>query len=439
MIGKNAQGLRGFPTPNTPSGAAAYLLMYFEDETWAQYALGALRALEAGYNWYDAGTMSPDDAAEAFRLIDQQAPLNKLPSCSLPDGQPLMRLNPANGHIQHINDAEMWEDDPDLPVTPERPVAPPEDQRCLAAANAALALQQLYENLSDSFNSGLEAAEAITALVATVGTVLTAEFAPPVSALIAIAGIVFEGVVYPTLEFLTADVWDANFTAVMQCYLYNCSSVTSNVVTFDYCCVLEQFAAAQSAQGLDLSQIRLFGQIYYLLSWIGSQGLDYAGSGTAITSADCTCTWCYEFDFTLSNGGWSAVTFNGKTATWVSGQGWSASAGGLAAGASIIATITKNFDTSFVVGSHVEIHTVSRNGSVTIATSRTGVNTGLAVTTASQDDLTQDHTWDANSTDFWVRGQANAPSAGVVATGTVYIRKVKLFGNGDNPFGLDNC
>jgi len=79
-IGKFAQGLRGFPTPNTAAGINAYLLFLFDDPIWAQYVLGACEALVYDYNWYDAGDLTPEEAAEAFRLIVQQAPYNKDPA-----------------------------------------------------------------------------------------------------------------------------------------------------------------------------------------------------------------------------------------------------------------------------------------------------------------------------------------------------------------------
>jgi len=74
--GKNAPGLKGFPTPNTAADIASYLLFLFPDPTWAQYILGACEPLSSDYNWYEAGDLLPEEASEAFRLIVQQAPYN---------------------------------------------------------------------------------------------------------------------------------------------------------------------------------------------------------------------------------------------------------------------------------------------------------------------------------------------------------------------------
>jgi len=310
--GKNAPGLKGFPTPNEAAETASYLLLYFQDKEWAQYALGALKALTVGYNWYKSGDLDVDEAAEAFRLIVQDAPYNHLPSCSLPSGEPLMRIDPETGHIQNIDDAGNWQDDPSIPPTPSRPHATPEEMRCLAAANAANALKILYENLTDSFTGGLTAAAAAVNLVAGIGEAIALEFFPPAAALIAIGQLLFD-VVYATVEFVTADVWDEAFTGHLQCYLFECSSVRdADVVTFDWHCVINSLAAQTDAFDLTATQIRLFGQLYYLLSYIGSDGLNYAGSATAIETADCSeCggVWCYNFQDASRLGDWIAEPF----------------------------------------------------------------------------------------------------------------------------------
>jgi len=331
MSGKNAPGLKGFPTPDTATGISSYLLLYFQDKEWAQLALGALKTLTAGYNWYQSGELDPDEAAEAFRLIIQEAPYNKLPSCSLPTGQPLERVNPVTGRIENVDDEGNWQADPSIPATPSRPHSTPEEMRCLGSANAANALKTLYESLTDSWSAGLTTAEAIADFVTVAGIALTAEFAPPVAALIAIGGLLFQ-VVYAVVEFVGADVWTGNFADLLQCYLYECASVDgSDVVTFDFQCVLDKLAAGT---GASLTELRLFGQLYYILSFIGADGLNYASSATAITEADCSgcgTIHCHEWDFTSSAQSWTAFLNPANShprAAWVSGsQGWTHSTG----------------------------------------------------------------------------------------------------------------
>jgi len=84
VIGKWAPGLRGFPTPDEPAGDPGYLLFYVPDAVWAQYLLGACTPLGLEYNWYEAGSLLPEEACEAFRLIVQEAPYNLLNVASVP-------------------------------------------------------------------------------------------------------------------------------------------------------------------------------------------------------------------------------------------------------------------------------------------------------------------------------------------------------------------
>lgn len=440
--GKNAPGLTGFPTPDEAAGTNKYLLFYIPDPTWSQYILGATQELTYTWNWYESGTLMPDEAADAFRLIVEQAPTNKLPSCSLPTGEPLMRINPENGKIQDVSDTGNWQDNPLIPSTPARPVAPPADQKCLAAANAANALKILYENLTDSFSGGLSTAEAATAFAVAVGEGIAAAFFPPAAALIAAGGAIF-GVLYEIVGFVTADVWDTAFTDVLQCYLYDCATVDANVVKFEWHCVIDKMAAQTGILDLTADQIRLFGQIYYMLSYIGDDGLNYAGSATAVPTAVCACEWCYKIDLTIGDGGFSADvgTYDGG---WVEGfvNG---------AGCDTDATYT-----------YVDIHKLLPAGTYnkiffTIQLTKgvfcsentnsmydaaTGGTVLQSVAADIQSDGIHPFTWTGTELNpsairlVWVCGeQAGTDNPG----GHIKVLSVQFQGTGDNPFGMDNC
>lgn len=77
-VGKYELGLTGFPTPNEAADTASYLLFCFQDAQFAQYLLGAARALTYDYNWYKAGDLETWEASEAARLVIEQAPYNLL-------------------------------------------------------------------------------------------------------------------------------------------------------------------------------------------------------------------------------------------------------------------------------------------------------------------------------------------------------------------------
>lgn len=290
----------------------------FEDKEWGQYLLGAAKVLGDVYNWYEAGDLTPEEAAEKFRVIVQDAPYNPR-TCPNPAGGKIFRIA-QNGKVEEYGDAGEWQDptgDATIPPVPEREGGTPDDQKCLAAKNAAHVLELLYENITDSFNEGLDSTEAATALVLGMVALIGAEFAPITFALVTFFSIIF-GVLYGILEFVGADLWDETFTQVLTCILLDCATDVDGVVTFDWDCFNNALAAQVTIVPLTFDQLRLFGQIQYLLLVIGGvDALNQAGATTAITDDDCSAcaaTWCYNFDAANRLGDWLA-------GYWVHGGG----------------------------------------------------------------------------------------------------------------------
>lgn len=321
--GKHAVGLTGFPTPNAASTLAGYLLFLFEDKEYAQWLLGAVEPLVNAYNFYESGDLSPDEAAELFRQIVQDAPYN-LKTCANPAGGKILHVA-TNGHVEELSDANTWQDptgDYEIPPVPDRTTGTTAEQNCLAAKNAANVLQLLYENVTDSFNNDLDEAEAATALTLTLVGLIGSEFAPITFALVTFFAIVFS-VLYGLLEFIGADLWDSTFTEALECILLGCASNDAGVVTFDYACFNDALAAQTTVAPLTFDQLRLFGQIQYLLLVIGGvDALNQAGATTAITDDDCSfCEneWCIFWDFTTDS---SLDGLDEVYGSWVSGDGY---------------------------------------------------------------------------------------------------------------------
>jgi len=314
--GKFAPGLRGFPTPNSVPGSSGYTVFRFPaDPAWGQLILGAAQALAYAYNWYQAGDLTPDEAADLFRQIIEQAPYETC-GCDNPAGGKIIRIG-IGGHIQELGEDGTWQEpsgDYTVPPVTPREGGTPQDQICLAAANATNVLQQLYENLTDSWNAELSEAEALTALVLLIVALIGAAFAPITFAIVTFFGWFF-GVLYETLEFVGADLWDENFTNALICILVGCAANDDGVITFDWDCFNNKLAAQTDAFDLTVSQLRLFGQIQFMLNAIGGvDALNVAGATTAITSADCSdcdCprAGCFEWDWAAAGDmqGWGLV------------------------------------------------------------------------------------------------------------------------------------
>lgn len=322
--GKNFPGQKGFPTPNnTPGDTVRRIFIVPNSEEWLGLLEGAAQVLLDEWRYYDWGALTPAETVAAFNEVILASYTNVC-QCANPDGGKIIRINP-NGHVQEIGEDGTWTDptgDYEIPPVPAREGGTEEDQICLAATNCANVLQLLYENLSDSWNAALNDAEALTAFILALVALIGAEFAPITFALVTFFGWLF-GVLYETLAFVGADLWDENFTKALVCILVDCATNTAGVVTFDWACFNNELAANTNIFDLTASQLRLFGQIQFILSCIGGvDALNQAGATTAITGADCSACaseWCITNDCTDNSDGWS-VQFGGS---YVGGaDGW---------------------------------------------------------------------------------------------------------------------
>jgi len=235
--------------------------------------------------------------------------------CMIPGGTPLFRLNPTTGAIEELLPDGTFgtpEGDYALPDTPAREEATADERMCAASANAANVLQTLYESLSDSFSESLSYDAAVAAFVAALAGAIGSVFGIIVTPLIVIFALLF-GVVYATVEFVTADLWDSEFTSKLVCVLLSCASDDGEVVHFDLHCVLDTLAHGTNIFDPTSSEIRLFGQIYTMLNFLGAQALDAAGATTAITDADCSgCIGCTLWEFLNNADDYaSSFTFDG--------------------------------------------------------------------------------------------------------------------------------
>lgn len=72
--GKNAPGLKGYPTPDeTPAERGCFTFYLPNSPDYVGQLLGALHPLTKAYNWYYWGEMSPQEAADAWYDIIAEA------------------------------------------------------------------------------------------------------------------------------------------------------------------------------------------------------------------------------------------------------------------------------------------------------------------------------------------------------------------------------
>lgn len=384
---------------------------------WLALVSGALTELTKTWNWEQFGAVTVEEAVAAMQtMIDEY--YEGCQSCTLPGGGKVLRINEV-GRVQELQGEEWVEPTGDYEIPPVEPRegGTPDDQICLAAKNSVNSLQLLYENLSDSWNGDLDAAEAVLAIIGVIVGILGAEFAPITYSLY-LAGAGIFGILFSAVEFAIADLWDEDFTSQLICILRDCASNEAGVVTFDWDCFNHALSGLQNDFSLTSEQLRLYFQLQLLLSVIGGvDALNRGGATTAITDDQCDCGWCYEwveatleddwvFDFGTNNGDYfvdlhidfggtlrinSAVmevcvdaTDPGQVAGW-----WTTDYG------------SRYNDQAINFGCENEIAVAGFPGDVD----------GLAISCA--------------------------PASGT--SGSIRIVKITLTGDGNNPFGVNNC
>lgn len=416
---------------------------------WLAIVSGALTELTKHYNWEQWGSVTVDEAVGAMQaMVD--AYYAACENCELPIGTPVFRLDPDTGEVQQLVGGE-WvppQGDYELPPTPAREESTQEERRCYAAANAVNVLKTLYEQLADDFSEGLTQLEAKVSFAAAVTGAIGAAFGIITAPLLTLAGVLF-GIVYVTTEFLTADLWDEEFTDQLECFFYECSTDDGDVVHFDLNCIFNKIAEATTIDWT-ANDLRLLLQIGTIMNMLGSQAIDAAGATTAITSTDCDgCPneWCFTFNLEEVDADGTPVSNNGCTASWSSGTGWFATKGSGCApvtGQSVIATINVEYAECYLRYVVVVVECNNRTSGSLAAIAFPSINRGG--TQQAQIENTPDNTplgvvltIEGLSTGITAEAQNTAPSGVAHSSGTTMIKQVTFYGTGDCPFGSPNC
>ena len=297
---------------------------------WLALFGGALTELTKTWNWQDSGGLTVAETVAKMEEIINNWYIVPCAACTTPGGYRVIRIN-NTGHLEQLDENGDWE-----PATDDYYIPPPEareggtedDQICLAAKNAVNVLEQLYEDLSESWASHLSEAEAITSFLLLLIGLVGFEFAPITGAIVAFFAAVFT-ILYNALEYLGADLWDEAFTKQITCFLVDCASNTAGVVTFDWECFNAHLNSLADDFVLSETQLRLYAQVGYILFFIGGgDALNLAARTTEITNDDCSfCddTWCYRFDDANRLADWIAGFWShaaGETAPTYSSSAW---------------------------------------------------------------------------------------------------------------------
>jgi len=401
---------------------------------WLAIVSGALTELTKTWNWQQGGAVTVDEAVSAMLDMISGYYIDPCATCETPGGYRVIRIGPG-GHVEELDEDGDWidaTDDYHIPAPDAREGGTEEDQICLAAKNAVNGLQVLYESLSDSWNGDLDEAEAITALIETFALTFGFAIAPITYGIAAFFLPIFV-TMYALVEFVIADLWDEDVSKALTCFLVACASNDSGVVTFDYDCFTAKLRENVNLFDLTEDQLRLYLQISYLLYFIGgADGLNFAGGSTAITEDDCSfCEdrWCYTWDFTATDGGWVSNPRDGSGwgAVYTGGTGWHSGdficmAKQLPASCNIDQIVVTCVDNGAVFAMRWETSFPDATGSDVVAAFNTTCNAGAPGGTD----------WNPPSGDYITLQINNGPKSEVITS-------ITMSGEGDNPFGTDNC
>lgn len=207
---------------------------------------------------------------------------------------------------------------PDIPPTqfvfPQQPeTLSPEDAKCLAAMNAAEVLLRTYNDVGTSLSGSVidDPLDVIRIIAESVGGLIAGEY--PLSTLGELTVIL--AFIGNQLAFVNG--WPEEETERLRDVLLTHASVDSgNRVTFDYDTLRDVFGQMYDAEGTP------WGNINYLLFFLGPNALNIAGAVAYHTEPDCSpFDWEQVFDFTISQANWNKA-YEFAPGQYVAGLGW---------------------------------------------------------------------------------------------------------------------
>ena len=407
---------------------------------------GALLPLTNPDNWQQHGTMTPEEAAEimsaALDAFLSSTCGGDCPPVQLPDGNRIYRRNPTTKRFEYIDpDTGEWVEpsgDETLPTPTPRAETTLDERLCAAATNAVHCLKVTLEAVLDEWEAFSPPAQAITTMVTGIVGWAGAAFYPPMLAYVLLVEAAFN-LFYEMMDAISWNFWDTNFEGALICSLKSNATETGGVITFDYDAVVSDLWAQLWTRG---EYVLLVTQVQYLLWVIGPQGLDIAGTTTALAGNCASCgTWCMEWTSaagTLQNGQWTI--FEG--APLQSGEvGWVYYSPAWDGAYRRIGFRMENLDLSSTVIKSMWADVYKPTGGQAYlyfdATNSTGFNTPTFQNFATANGwkntgLEAGDRTNGTSTTLTVRFTSNDALGWLV-------RKLRLMGTGVNPFGASNC
>lgn len=438
---------RKFRTPPTlPEGTQCRGIVIPASKEWLGIYSDALLELTRSYNYLqvEPTDLTPEETAE-LAYAQYVAWLNSVCSggaCPPPNvaGNPIIRISPTTGKFEQLDDdAETWIEptgDLEIPAIQPRAETTEEERICAAAANAAFILHTLYDATLALWEDGIAPLAAFEQFGELAGEIANAVLAVVLGVFAPFVGTVW-AIFYTTMEWLTLDTWTTDFEDRLACLFREYAVYTDGVVTFDFMGVQGGLFTSENTRS---QEILLLGQVLYLLSIIGADGLNLAGETTGVTGECGDCgAWCYEFDFLTDSGSFGNVTvYNTSGTVFCGSSGGGTYSGGT--GWTVTRTIGRNFTRSNITAISLDVVAGSGSGAPLAGFEIYDPQGGRAydrdygvVSTTSNASGTYTLTWSGN------KMASEIAFLRCTSSGSTVYKKLRIEGVGTNPFGTSNC
>lgn len=312
MVGSKRAWLTGDNPPNEEARCRSISVP--NDLALVSAVSGALLSLTDEANWEQRGTMDASTAADIMlAAVDAFLDSDCVASCppvTLPGGTRIYRKNPTTKRIEYLSEdgSEEWIEPAGEEALPE-PTARAEteeiDRICAAATNAVECIRVTLEDVLDAWNNVSGPAEAMTTMVTSIVGWAGATFYPPMFAFVKLVEVAFIAF-YELMDAISWNFWDGDFEDALICSFRANATDTGGVITFDMDAIVADLWGQMWTRG---EYVLLVTQVQYLLSIIGEQGLNIAGTTTAVAGNCSGCdTWCMLWQATngtLGNGQWT--------------------------------------------------------------------------------------------------------------------------------------
>lgn len=294
------------------------------------------------------------------------------------------------------------------------------DPRCAAAAGMRQKIEEILNAvfLADAL---IDAANAVFAVILI--------FNPPASLLWRIVIAVMEALYAIGLAALVASFTEEAYDQ-LQCIFYD-------NIEDDGIMTAAQLSDINTAICADMD-ITVCAAMGLILNMLGEVGMSNAGSIFADSAANCSSCgeWCYEFDFTVSTDGWTILDVPGtyEYGTYSSGVGYEATFGSPNGNWQLI-TIWISFASTTITFVEMEYEQTGGAGfkDALLASSLT-IPPQLIQESPPTPPLIG---WTGSAAMTMLVARVWASETPAAATGI--IKKIRVHGIGENPFGIDNC